>query len=93
MKRYSIVQKDMSKCFICGQTGTHIHEVYFGRNRQNSIKYGCCVGLCPRHHNASDIGVHFNKKLDDYLKQTFEIEFLKTHTIKEFQSIFRANYL
>lgn len=93
MKRYSIIQKDMSRCFICGRPNTHIHEVFFGKNRQNSIEYGCCVGLCPFHHNASSEGVHYNSTLDKILKEMFQREFIKLHSEEEFMKIFKRNYM
>ena len=34
-----------------------------------SEKYGCWCYLCARHHNMSDVGVHFNRKLDLKLKR------------------------
>lgn len=68
--RYSILVEDMSKCFVCGASPTHIHEVFFGTSsRKKSIEDGMCVGLCPAHHNMSSQGVHFNHELDDYLKR------------------------
>ena len=45
MKRFSILQ-NKKECYVCGTTqNINTHEVYFGKNRNNSIKYGCCVYL------------------------------------------------
>ena len=67
MTRYSILQ-DNKNCYVCGTNkDIHIHEVFYGKNRQNSIKYGCCVYLCGKHHNLSNDGVHFNKLLNKEL--------------------------
>lgn len=69
MKRYSIIQNE-KKCFVCGTTlNIHIHEVMYGKNRQNSINDGLCVYLCGKHHNLSNEGVHFNHELDMKLKK------------------------
>lgn len=67
----------------------------FGKNRQNSIKLGCCVYLCGKHHNQSNEGVHFNKKLDQELKIKMEQRFLTYYnkTIEDFIDIFKKNYL
>ena len=67
----------------------------FGKNRQNSIKWGCCVYLCGKHHNQSNEGVHFNKKLDQELKMKMEQRFLTYYnkTIEDFIDIFKKNYL
>ena len=45
---------------------------FFGRNRRNSIKDGCCIFLCGRHHNMSNEGVHFNHDLDLKIKKEME---------------------
>lgn len=95
MNRFSILQ-DKKECYVCHTTNNiHIHEVFFGKNRKNSIKYGCCVYLCGKHHNQSNDGVHFNKKLDTHLKQEMEKKFLKHYaaTIEDFRDIFKINYL
>ena len=71
MERYSIITDNFDRCYICGTSGKmHIHEIFFGTSaRKKSIEDGMCVPLCPAHHNMSGSGVHFNHKLDLYLKQ------------------------
>lgn len=58
-------------CLVCGTTlNLHRHHVFYGTaNRKQSEKYGCWVYLCGRHHNLSNHGVHFNKVLDEDLKE------------------------
>jgi hypothetical protein len=95
MKRFSILQND-KKCYVCGTTqNIHIHEVMFGRNRNNSIKDGCCVYLCGYHHNQSNEGVHFNHKLDMELKQKMEKRWLEYYhkSIEDFIKKYGRNYL
>lgn len=95
MKRFSILQ-DKKECYVCGTTqNINTHEVYFGKNRNNSIKWGCCVYLCGKHHNQSYEGVHFNPVLDSELKRTMEKRFLEYYdkSIEEFIEIFKKNYL
>lgn len=95
MDRFSILQKE-KKCLVCGTTqNIHIHEVYQGRNRQNSIKEGCCVYLCGRHHNQSNVGIHFNEELDNNVKKLMEATWIKYYnkTEEDFLEIFRRNYL
>lgn len=66
----SIIQKD-KQCLVCGTTyNLHSHHIFFGTaNRKQSEKYGLKVWLCAYHHNMSNEGVHFNKHLDNHLKQ------------------------
>lgn len=95
MKRYSILTNDMSCCFVCGSvTNVHIHEVFFGTaKRQLSIKYGCCVGLCGKHHNLSKEGVHFNRELDLQLKREMQKAFIKKYPTLDFIKVFGKSYL
>lgn len=94
MKRFSILTDDMEHCYICGATPVHIHEVFYGSaNRKKSIEYGCCVPLCPRHHNMSKDGVHFDHELDWKLKQECQKRFEELHGFTKFTEVFRRNYL
>ena len=95
MNRFSILQQD-KKCYVCNSSNVNIHEVYFGtRNRIKSIEDGCCVYLCPRHHNMSNEGIHFNKQLDLEVKRKMEIKWLEVYnkTIDDFISRYGRNYL
>lgn len=74
-------------------SGYHRHEVFFGKNRQNSIKYGLVVFLPPELHNMSDRGVHFNHEFDIQLKKTGQIAFEKVYPDKNFRELFGKNYL
>ena len=95
MQRYSIIQKSMNKCFVCGtEQNLHIHEIFFGTaNRKLSIKYGCCVSLCSRHHNMSKDGVHQNRELDLRLKQLAQKRFEEEYPNESFLRIFGRNYI
>lgn len=91
----SIIQKDMSSCFICGTNmNLHTHEVFFGTaNRKKSIEYGCYCKLCACHHNGSNNSVHYNHTLDLRLKQHAQKAFEELYSHEEFMKIFRKNYL
>ena len=94
MNRYSILQ-DKKVCYVCNSTKINIHEVFYGRNRQKSIEDGCCIYLCPRHHNMSDEGIHFNHELDLRVKKEMEKKWLQCYnkTIEDFIKRFGRNYL
>ena len=95
MNRFSIIQKE-KRCLVCGMPfNIHIHEVYFGKNRQKSIEDGCCVYLCGNHHNQSNEGVHFNHELDMKLKREMEIAWLEYYnkTIDDFIERYSRSYL
>ena len=91
MKRFSILTNDLSRCYVCGRPKNAIHDVYFGKNRNNSIKYGCCVPLCIDHHTGYN-GVHHNSNLDNELKKKCQKEFEKIYLIS-FLDIFHKNYI
>ena len=95
MKRFSLIQ-DAKECFVCGaRQNIHTHEVFFGKNRKKSMEDGCCVYLCGNHHNLSNEGVHFNKRLDDYLKRCTQIQWMTVYkkTTEDFIKRYGRNYL
>lgn len=95
MKRFSILQEE-KMCYVCEtRQNINIHEVYFGKNRQNSIEDGCCVYLCGKHHNQSVEGVHYNHKLDNELKRVMEKRWLEYYrkTEEDFIKRYFKNYL
>ena len=95
MDRFSILQ-DKKECYVCKiTTNIHIHEVYYGKNRQRSIKDGCCVYLCGKHHNQSNEGVHFNHELDIKLKKETEKKWIEVYnkTIEDFIKEYGKNYI
>lgn len=71
----------------------HRHEVFFGKNRQNSIKYGLIVFLPPEMHNMSNLGVHFNSEFDRALKRIGQKAFEDYYPDLSFIKIFGKNYL
>lgn len=75
--------------------GYHRHEIFFGRNRQKSIKYGLVVFLPPELHNASSAGVHFNHEFDMKLKQAGQRAAMQYYgwDIDQFREVFGKNYL
>ena len=89
-KRFSILTNDLTRCYVCGKPKQHLHEVYFGKNRKNSMIYGCVVPLCYEHHEGNT-GVHHNIELDNALKKKCQKEFEKTYSIP-FISVFYKNY-
>lgn len=90
----SILQDDMTRCYICGKTGAlHTHHVFGGTaNRKKSDKYKCVVALCPEHHNMSNEAVHFNKDLDDWLKDRCQRKFEELYGHDEFMNVYHKNY-
>lgn len=53
-KRYSIIQKDLNKCFYCNNKATDWHELLKGRNRKKCIEWGLCVRICRTCHTRTE---------------------------------------
>lgn len=93
-KRKSIIYNDLTHCAVCGSLyNINLHEVFYGKNRINSIKYGCVMPLCPEHHTYGKFAIHNNKDMDLFYKKMFQEELEKSITREEFISIFHINYL
>ena len=73
----------------------HRHEIFYGVNRQNSIKYGLVVFLAPEMHNMSNRGVHFDANFDYTLKKMGQKAAMKHYgwSIEDFRAIFGKSYL
>lgn len=84
---------DEKVCWLCGSPHVHKHHIMYGTaNRRLSESWGCWVYLCPRHHNMSKDGVHFNKQLDRELKEECQRRWEERYG-EGFIEIFGRNYL
>lgn len=86
--RFSIVTNDLTKCIICHKPKDNLHEVYFGKNRQASMKYGCVIPVCYEHH----IMIHNNHSLDLIWKIKTQSIFEEKYPDLDFMKIFGKNY-
>ena len=96
MKRFSILTDDLTTCIECGRKGQiNLHEIFYGRNRQNSIKYGLVIPLCQaEHHNQfQSKGIHFDVELCEKWHRLGQEAFERKYPDLDFVSIFRKNYL
>lgn len=96
----SIIQKDKTKCFLCGMNG-HVepldkHHIFGAALRSKSEKYGLTVYL---HHNRCHIfgenAVHRDAQVNRRLQRIAQREAMKhfNWTEEEFRSIFHKSYL
>ena len=94
MNRYSIIH-DMKYCYACGRPAQHIHEVFYGSaNRQKSIEYGLCVGLCVDHHVGGTKAVHnHNWKLKMEMQVQAQEKFIEKYSYEKFMEVFRRDYI
>ena len=87
--RTSILTSDMEHCFVCGAKKEHIHEVCFGKNRLNSIKYGLLIPVCFNCH----MKIHNDINLQDKHHKIAQKKFNEVYPDLDFVEIFKRNYL
>lgn len=75
--------------------GAHRHEVFFGYNRQRSIRDGLVIFLAPEMHNMSNRGIHFDRGFDKEAKRTGQKAWMEYYhrTVEDFVKEYGRNYL
>ena len=89
--RYSVFSNDTERCYLCGSTYKLTwHEIYAGKNRQNSMRYGLCLRLCLNCHSKEQEDSQFN----DYWHKQGQLYWEENiGSRKEFIKAFRRNYI
>lgn len=89
--RYSVFYQELDKCCYCGSFYKMTkHEIFEGRNRTNSIKYGYVLPLCLKCHQR----LQEDKEFNDHWKKKAQMHFEEhTGTREQFMEIFKRNYL
>lgn len=88
--RYSIIYKDLTKCCNCRSTyNIQKNEVFEGAYRKTSMKLGMVVPFCDKCHKRFHRDREFNLKY----KAMFQKEYMKDHSLDEFISIFKQDYV
>mgnify|MGYP001035002565 FL=1 len=87
--RFSLFTDNMNKCYFCPNKKDHIHEIFCGRNRQNSMKYGLCLPICESCHSKYQNDFLFNEKWHKKGQAIFN----KAYPDLKFEDIFKKNYL
>lgn len=86
--RFSIITDNLDYCIICGKPKQDLNEIFPGRNRQNSMKYGLVIPMCRPCHinytNNRELQLYWMKLAQELFNETYEEEFI---------NIFRRNYL
>lgn len=88
--RFSILQKNDTKCFLCNKEQKKLdkHEAFGGSNRQKSMEFGLIYYLCRRCHNRADVDIVIRKYLHDFAKK----KFIKKYSKEKFLEEFKNNY-
>lgn len=89
--RYSVFYESLSMCCNCGSMANLTkHEIFEGRNRRNSMKYGFVLPLCLRCHRMLQDDTDFNSKWKKEAQKYFE---KNVGSREEFIKVFKRNYL
>ena len=88
--RFSVFTNN-KECFVCKSTYQLTwNEIFRGRNRVNSMKYGFCLRMCLNCHTEKQEDIEFN----DFWHEQAQIYFENNiGSRNEFITIFRRNYL
>ena len=89
--RFSILQKENSKCFVCKREFKELdkHEAFGGSNRQKSIEHGLVYYLCRECHQKADLDKNTRQMFHDFARE----EFIKRYNEKKFLKEFGKNYI
>ena len=87
--RFSLFTDDLDHCIICGKKKDNIHEVIYGKNRINSMKFGLTIPLCNYHHQM----MHSNPVLSNKYKKRGQALFDSAYPDLKFEDIFKKNYI
>ena len=89
--RKSVFTDNKDKCMFCPSTYKLTwHEIFAGRNRQNSMKYDLCLRMCLNCHEL----YQENKEFNDFWHKQGQLYFEKNiGSREEFIEVFRENYL
>ena len=86
--RFSIITDDLSTCIICGIPKQDLNEIFGGRNRQNSMKYGLVIPMCRKCHikytNDRNMQLKWMKICQKKFEEVYNIDFI---------DIFKRNYI
>lgn len=86
--RFSILTYDLTKCIVCGMPKQDLNEIFCGRNRQNSMKWGLVMPMCRRCHtrytNDREMQLKWMKIGQKAFEETYDIDFVE---------IFKRNYI
>lgn len=87
-ERFSIMVINLDNCVICGKKRDNLHEIYGGKNRQVSMKYGCVIPLCYGCH----VRIHKDSVLSLLWKVKCQEMFEKAYPKLDFIDIFGKSY-
>ena len=91
--RESIFTDDLKICYICNQRGIYRpasekHEILYGSNRRNSMKYGYVLPLCRKCHDS----FHKNRVLTEIWCKKCQTYHENKYGVKDWMDHFHKSY-
>ena len=86
--RFSLFTDNLSECYFCDNPKNDMHEIFSGRNRTASMKYGLCLPLCRSCHIKYQNDPLFN----EIWHIRGQIKFEEVYPDLEFIKLFGKNY-
>lgn len=87
-ERFSLFTDDLSKCYFCNNPKDDIHEIFGGRNRTNSMRFGLCLPICRSCHIKCQNDPLFN----EIWHIRGQLKFEEVYPDLAFLEIFKKNY-
>lgn len=89
-KRFSIITDNLKICYICNvNKKDDLNEIFEGKNRQMSMKYGLVIPICRQCHQKYDLDIELRSKCMNEAQIIFE----KKYSHELFMQEFKKNYL
>lgn len=83
--RFSIITYNLDICYVCQEhKKDHLDEVFGGRNRQTSMKYGLVIPICFQCHRKLTDNPLLKKDIQEEAKQIFIKKYSEEKFIEEF---------
>ena len=86
--RFSLFTDNLSECYFCDNPKNDMHEIFSGRNRTASMKYGLCLPLCRSCHSKYQNDPLFN----EIWHVRGQLKFEEVYPNLNFLEIFKKNY-
>lgn len=84
--RYSIITNNLDICYVCKKhKRDNFDEVFGGRNRQTSMKYGLVIPICFKCHRELTDNPLLKKPLQEEARKIFIKKHSKEKFVKEFR--------
>jgi len=88
--RSSVFTNDLEHCIICGNKKDHLHEIFFGSKRKQSMEMDFVIPLCSLCHSE----MHINHEWQEFWHKKGQLYFEKNiGSREEFIKVFGKSYL